>query len=1072
MVALVVSVTRGMAALSDFSNEAVVIQNLATQVSFASDGAREWKQTLSVRVQSEAAVRQYGILAFAYSSPQEQIKIDYVRVKKADGSIVETPASNFIDLATQIATLAPTYSDLRQKQVPVMALGVGDVLEYSVRTVQQKPELPGHFWYIQHLADEGIVLNQTLEISVPKAKYVQVSSPKLKPEVRDEADRRVYLWKHSHLESTKPVDTEQADNSKPAAESEPLTVQLTTFRNWEEVGTWWSNLAERESQVTPAIEAKARQLTAGLSSDKEKQQAIYKYVSLRFRYISISFGAGRYRPHSAADVLANQYGDCKDKHTLLVSLMKAVGIEAWPALIGVGSKFDDSVPSPAQFNHVITVLPENGKYLWLDTTAEVAPFGLLAQGLRDEQALLIPPATGSRGRPQLVKTPMDPPFTASESINVKAEIGTDGTLKGNFSFELTGDSALVLRAAFRQLAPAQWQAFAQQFSYSLNFSGDVTSVTLESLEDIDKPLRLRYEYVRKNYPGWEERRITPPLPNLSFGPGDKADKPKNPFWMAARGVTGYQATLKAPKGFTIELPQDVSMTNDFSDYSSHYAFKDGMLVASRKITIKKAKVTGENWKAYQQFSKSLQTDQAALFSFTESGTVQRAATAGNHPGLDQLINRAAEAWKQGKMNEAGDLLRQVEQVNPKQPKLWAMRGAIEMNSQNVDQGISYFRKEIQFHPEEISAYQALSGVLLYYGRQSEAIGLWRSALTSNPNNEIAATQMAELSLVAKQYSEIPGILEKPIAAAPTNYHLQAMRVDALLRSGQKALGIAEARKIIQATPQPVMLNDLAYSLCDTETEVNLAQQLAERFVNQTEQDCEKISLANLNPQDLENMNLLAAGWDTLGWVYFKQGDLAKAEKYLDSAWRLSQYADVADHLGQVYNKQGKRRASIHMWRLALASDSKHEGAKQNLKKAGAPIAEPMPLAKKPHNALPVSASQELGELRTIKLPSLPKQTGSAEFFVVYSKTKIEDVQFISGPESFRSAIEAIRNIKSDFALPDAGPEQIVRRGILSCSEYTAPSCSFTMLLPSTTRVAWIPGRNTESENAPLKSEAQ
>ncbi len=63
--------------------------------------------------------------------------MDYVRVRKADGSIVETPDSSIRDLATEVAAAAPTYSDLRQKQVPVKALGVGDVLEYSVRSSRQ-----------------------------------------------------------------------------------------------------------------------------------------------------------------------------------------------------------------------------------------------------------------------------------------------------------------------------------------------------------------------------------------------------------------------------------------------------------------------------------------------------------------------------------------------------------------------------------------------------------------------------------------------------------------------------------------------------------------------------------------------------------------------------------------------------------------------------------------------------------------------------------------------------------------------------------------------------------------------
>ena len=111
-----------------------------------------------------------------------------------------------MDLATQVAAAAPTYSDLRQKQIPVKALGVGDVLEYSVRSSQQKPEVPGQFWYQQVLIDDSVVLNQSLEIRVPKDKYVQVSSPKLRYETRDEGDRRTYVWKHSHLAPSKPEE--------------------------------------------------------------------------------------------------------------------------------------------------------------------------------------------------------------------------------------------------------------------------------------------------------------------------------------------------------------------------------------------------------------------------------------------------------------------------------------------------------------------------------------------------------------------------------------------------------------------------------------------------------------------------------------------------------------------------------------------------------------------------------------------------------------------------------------------------------------------------------------------------
>ena len=166
---------------------------------------------------------------------------------------------------------------------------------------------------------------------------------------------------------------------------------------------------------------------------------------------------------------------------------------------------------------MITVLPQDGKYVWLDTTAEVAPFGLLIPAIRDEQALIIP----GYGKPILVKTPPDAPFAASEIVDVKSSLGADGTLTGHLDLRMLGDTAVAMRAAFHQLAPEQWQAFAQQMSYALGYRGDVSRVDVEDLDDLDKPFHYGYDYTRKKFSDWEEHRITAPLPPLAFGPGDE-----------------------------------------------------------------------------------------------------------------------------------------------------------------------------------------------------------------------------------------------------------------------------------------------------------------------------------------------------------------------------------------------------------------------------------------------------------------------------------------------------------------------------------------------------------------------
>ena len=129
----------------------------------------------------------------------------------------------------------------------------------------------------------------------------------------------------------------------------------------EEIGHWWSGLAQEREAPTPAIRAKADDLTRGASTWEEKARAIYSYVATHFRYISISLGTGRYQPHAADEVLSNEYGDCKDKHILLASLLAAAGIDAYPALINSARQIDPDVPSPGQLDHMVSTLPETAR---------------------------------------------------------------------------------------------------------------------------------------------------------------------------------------------------------------------------------------------------------------------------------------------------------------------------------------------------------------------------------------------------------------------------------------------------------------------------------------------------------------------------------------------------------------------------------------------------------------------------------------------------------------------------------------------------------------------------------------
>jgi len=121
---------------------------------------------------------------------------------------------------------------------------------------------------------------------------------------------------------------------------------------------------------------------------KKRQKLSTTGFSRNIRYVSLSFGVGRFQPHAAAEVLQNRYGDCKDKATCSKpSSMERGFTPAHPYHSRMD--VDPAVPSPLQFDHAITFLALDGHDTWLDSTLQVAPFGYLLPQLRGKEALVV-----------------------------------------------------------------------------------------------------------------------------------------------------------------------------------------------------------------------------------------------------------------------------------------------------------------------------------------------------------------------------------------------------------------------------------------------------------------------------------------------------------------------------------------------------------------------------------------------------------------------------------------------------------------------------------------------------------
>lgn len=404
---------------ADYSKEAFIFEHLSNQVTFHEDGASIRETDAWIRVESDAGVQNAGLLVFAYQSSADQLKIVQVSVQKPSGEVIETPPDTAQDLPSQVTLAAPMYSDLREKHIAVKGLGVGDLLHYHIQYQSVHPLIAGQFWMAADFDRASIVLDEKMRISVPSSKTVNLVCTTIQPKVTEQAGQRVYAWETNNLK----VEEAKPDGAKKA---KPADIMLSTFKSWAEVGAWWLDLEHERQNPTPAVRAKAMELIQGRTTQAQKISAIYGFVSTQIRYISISFGIGRYQPHSAEEVLGNGYGDCKDKHTLLASLLQAIGIEAYPALMNTSSQIQTAVPSPGQFDHVISVVKTDSGLEWLDSTPGAGPEGYLLPLLRGHKSLVM----FSGKRADLLQTPAQPPFKMFDNFVVSGALDSNGVFTG------------------------------------------------------------------------------------------------------------------------------------------------------------------------------------------------------------------------------------------------------------------------------------------------------------------------------------------------------------------------------------------------------------------------------------------------------------------------------------------------------------------------------------------------------------------------------------------------------------------------------------------------------------------
>ena len=400
--------------------------------------------------------------------------------------------------------------------------------------------------------------------------------------------------------------------------------------SWETLGRWYTELTAGRRSPSPDISQKARELTAGKTDFDGKARALASFLQTDVRYVAIEIGIGGYQPHPASDIFHARYGDCKDKATLLSSLLREVGIRSEYVLINTNRGIVSPTNHAAIFNHAILAieLPETfnadsyhstlrskaGKrYLIFDPTDEYTPLGDLRSELQDTYALLVTDAGG-----ELIHTALQPPENNILVREGMFKLNADGSLSGEVVEKRTGDHALYERYALKEANQQQrLQRVERVLGHSLQ-GFTLTSLDIQELDARDKNLVLTYNFTAPNY-----LQVRGPLtlarPRILGEKTFALDQKPRHYAIEMHGASRETDIfeIEIPPGYKVDdIPDPVKIDMGFASYQSKSEVTGSKLRYSREYVVRDLHVSPERLADLRKFEGMIGSDEMAAVVLT------------------------------------------------------------------------------------------------------------------------------------------------------------------------------------------------------------------------------------------------------------------------------------------------------------------------------------------------------------------------------------------------------------------------------------------------------------------------
>lgn len=442
---IVLAVETPAAAAQEHADQSNVANNDFSYVRYRADyqvnadATSSRTENYDVLLNTKAAVEKFSQIRLSYNEKMETLEVIAAYTLTADGRRHDVTPDHIFTQESYSSANAPLYADSKVRVIVFPSLEPGSHVVYQVRTTQKKPYFPGYFslWETFSVFDQvdDAEVNLQASAKLPMHIFIRGVEGGNKPQIRD--GQAHWRWHYSRS-----VPMKEQNLTAHSWTFSP-TIMASTYREWAQVAKAYQLKAGAAAKVTPAIQALADKITAGISDRREQAEALYRWVAQNIRYVAVYLGNGGLEPHSSQSILDNHYGDCKDHVVILEALLSAKGIESSPVLIGMDEgPILPKVPLIDRFNHVITYVPEFN--LYMDSTNPWARFGQLPESDLNAPVLLTRDA-------KLARTPGKDEQSVKSELSVDLVFDKAGNMRGQTERRLSEVEEIDRRGYFSGL---------------------------------------------------------------------------------------------------------------------------------------------------------------------------------------------------------------------------------------------------------------------------------------------------------------------------------------------------------------------------------------------------------------------------------------------------------------------------------------------------------------------------------------------------------------------------------------------------------------------------------------------